>query len=76
MGSIMEEWYQRNYLKMRDRVYQLEAALREIADGPTCCPVSNAMRDIACGALEGKAELQWTENYGQGSEPWLKDDEK
>ena len=24
-------------------------------------------------ALEGKEPLEWTENYGQGSEPWLED---
>jgi uncharacterized coiled-coil protein SlyX len=28
-------------------------------------------RDEARKALEGKEPLEWTENYGQGSEPWL-----
>jgi hypothetical protein len=28
---------------------------------------------IARQALEGKELLEWTENYGQGSEPWLKE---
>ena len=37
-----------------DRIEKLVAALREIGNGPTCCPVSNAMRDIARKALEGK----------------------
>ena len=36
------------------RIEKLEAALREIGSGPTCCPVSNAMRDIARKALEEK----------------------
>jgi hypothetical protein len=27
-------------------------------------------------AMEVKEPLEWTENYGQGSEPWLKDEEK
>ena len=27
-------------------------------------------------ALGWKELTEWTENYGQGSEPWLKDDEK
>ena len=28
-------------------------------------------RDEARKALEGKKPLEWTENHGQGSEPWL-----
>ena len=40
--------------ELADRIEKLEAALREIVEGPTCCPVSNAMRDIASKALEGK----------------------
>jgi len=27
-------------------------------------------------AMEVKEPLEWTESYGQGSEPWLKEDEK
>lgn len=38
------------------RIEKLEVALREIGNGPTCCPVSNAMRSIARKALEGKDE--------------------
>jgi hypothetical protein len=30
-------------------------------------------RDEARKALEGKEPLEWTENHGQGAEPWLKD---
>jgi hypothetical protein len=30
-------------------------------------------RDEARKALEGKEPLEWTENYGQGAEPWLED---
>ena len=29
-----------------------------------------------CRKTIAEAPLEWTENYGQGSEPWLKDDEK
>ena len=35
------------------------------------CPVGDYIKQHF-----GVAELQWTENYGQGSEPWLKEDEK
>ena len=41
-----------------DRIEKLEEALREIYD-------------IVRKALEGKEPLERTENYGQGSEPWL-----
>ena len=30
-------------------------------------------RDEARKALKGKEPLEWTENYGQGAEPWLED---
>jgi hypothetical protein len=29
-----------------------------------------------CRKTIAEAPLEWTENYGQGSEPWLKEDEK
>ena len=29
-----------------------------------------------CRKTIAEAPPEWTENYGQGSEPWLKDDEK
>jgi hypothetical protein len=29
-----------------------------------------------CCKTIAEAPLEWTENYGQGSEPWLKEDEK
>lgn len=29
-----------------------------------------------CKKTIAEAPPEWTENYGQGSEPWLKDDEK
>jgi hypothetical protein len=42
--------------RLKGRIEKLETALREIGGGPTCCPVSNAMRDVAREALEGKDE--------------------
>ena len=29
-----------------------------------------------CKKTISEAPMEWSENYGQGSEPWLKDDEK
>ena len=29
-----------------------------------------------CRKTIAEAPLEWTENYGQGSEPWLEDDKK
>ena len=53
------------------RISELETALRTIYD---CCDETgncSVVRRIARKALERKEPLEWTENYGQGSEPWL-----
>ena len=68
MSNRMEECYH----DALDRVEKLEAALQDIK----LYTMDPWAQKQAIRALEGKAELQWTENYGQGSEPWLKDDEK
>lgn len=66
-----------------DRIEKLEAALEPFAnlayenDGEMYERLAHNLEDglfiRARKALEGKEPLQWTENYGQGSEPWLKD---
>ena len=58
-----------------DRIQKLEAALREMLirctnTGRWCGPIDCHCR-IARKALGGKEPLEWTETYGQGSEPWL-----
>ena len=63
--------------KAADRVEKLEAALLDILEqGEDDFPSPKDMCWTARKALEEKKPLEWTENYGQGSEPWLKDDKK
>ena len=50
----MVEISNRRAREAADRIEKLEAALRDLSDGWECCPVSQAMRHIACKALEGK----------------------
>jgi len=59
-----------------DRIQKLEAVLRKYANcvcESNCDEKSGQVCQLwACRkALEGKEPLEWTENYGQGSEPWL-----
>ena len=69
--------------RLNNRIEKLEAVLK----GYSCsCSTADEhdcelgdWANTTCGlharkALEGKEPLQWTENYGQGSEPWLKDE--
>jgi hypothetical protein len=55
-----------------DRIEKLEAAMKAVIhhceDGYSSF---SDIRDTARKALEEKEPLEWTENYGQGSEPWL-----
>jgi hypothetical protein len=58
-------------------IEKLEAALRDfLLWGDHCqhCDYDDEWAKIevrARKALEGKEPLEWTENYGQGAEPWL-----
>ena len=69
-GGIME--LKQTIADKEKRIEKLEAALREIAGNGNA---TNCDPQIACDkarkALEGKVPLEWTEYYGQGSEPWL-----
>jgi len=61
--------------KAASRIEKLETALREMLirctnTGRWCGSIDCHCR-IARKALGGKEPLEWTENYGQGSEPWL-----
>jgi len=63
--------------KAANHIEKLEAALREMLirctnTGRWCGPIDCHCR-IARKALGGKEPLEWTENYGQGAEPWLED---
>jgi len=68
MASINEEWWIRENTKLRDRIYYLEAILRDI-QLYSMDPWAQEQ------ASQAKVTLEWTENYGQGSEPWLKEEE-
>jgi hypothetical protein len=62
--------------KAAARIEKLEAVLRKYANcvcESNCDEKSGQVCQLwACRkALEGKEPLDWTENYGQGSEPWL-----
>lgn len=79
-GGIME--MKQTIADKESRIEQLEAALRFYACDckPECkCGLEYYSGVTYCGhtarkALKEKEPLQWTENYGQGSEPWLKDE--
>jgi len=63
--------------KAADRIEKLETALEHTMEcflgAREALKECVIERDEARKALEGKEPLEWTENYGQGSEPWLKD---
>ena len=70
-GGIME--MKQTIADKEQHIEKLEAALRTIYE---CCDETgncSVVRRIVRKALKEKEPLQWTENYGQGSEPWLKD---
>lgn len=48
----------------------------ELADHYAVRDLLIEIRDYLRLTIVKPVELEWTENYGQGSEPWLKDDEK
>ena len=61
--------------RLNERIEKLETALNHTME---CFIKARAAlkdciieRDEARKALEGKKPLEWTENHGQGSEPWL-----
>jgi len=60
-----------------DRIKKLETALEHTMEcflgAREALKECVIERDEARKALEEKKPLEWTENYGQGSEPWLKD---
>ena len=64
-GGIME--MKQTIADKEQRIEKLEAALREIRQSTTLYGAQTKARK----ALEKKKPLKWTENYGQGSEPWL-----
>ena len=91
MGSINEEYWVRKNAELRDSILNLaaevarlqkyETTVRFIASDYIELSYEKAQwqRDDwrkRCVKTISEAPLEYTENYGQGSEPWLKDDEK
>jgi hypothetical protein len=91
MGSINEEWWIREATTLRDqkhrllsevkRLQQYESMVHYIANDYIELSYDKAQwqRDDwlkRCRKTISEAPLEWTENYGQGSEPWLEDDKK
>ena len=91
MTSINEEWWIREATTLRDQKHQLlsevkrlqqyESTVHFIASDYIELSYEKAQwqRDDwrkRCIKTIANAPLEWTENYGQGSEPWLEDDKK
>jgi len=74
-GGIME--MKQTIADKENRIEKLETALEHTMEcflgAREALKECVIERDEARKALEGKEPLEWTENYGQGSEPWLKD---
>ena len=75
-GGIME--MKQTIADKERRIEKLEAALRSYVCNCTTEICDDCLTSTECGyrareALEGEKPLEWTKNYGQGSEPWLKD---
>jgi hypothetical protein len=78
-GGIME--MKQTIANKESRIEKLEAALKPFADlayesdGEMYERLAHNLEDGAFikarKALEEKVPLEWTEYYGQGSEPWL-----
>ena len=86
MGSINEEYWIRKNAELRNsiqdltkeikRLHQYESMVHYIANDYIELSYEKAQcqRDDwlkRCRKTIAEAPLEWTENYGQGSEPWL-----
>ena len=79
--SIISEYLERELRAEIARLRQYESMVHFIANDYIELSYDKAQwqRDDwlkRCRKTIAEAPLEWTENYGQGSEPWLKDDEK
>ena len=87
MSNRMEE----RYHDALDRIEKLEAEVKRLQQyEATVHYIANDYIELSyekaqcqrddwlkrCRKTITEAPLEWTENYGQGSEPWLKDDKK
>ena len=91
MTSINEEWWIREATTLRDQKHQLLSEVKRLQQYESMVHfIANDYIELSyekaqcqrddwlkrCRKTIAAAPLEWTENYGQGSEPWLKDDEK
>ena len=79
--SITNEYWERELRAEIDRLRKYEDTVHYIANDYIELSYDKAQwqRDDwrkRCVKTIAEGPPEWTENYGQGSEPWLKDDEK
>jgi hypothetical protein len=89
--SIASEYYMRENTRLSDLVFELGQEVKRLQQyESTVHYIANDYIELSydkaqwqrddwrkrCVKTISEAPLEWTENYGQGSEPWLKDDKK
>jgi hypothetical protein len=89
--SIESEYYMRENTRLSDMVFELGQEIKRLQQYESMVHyISNDYIELSyekaqcqrddwlkrCRKTIAEAPLEWTENYGQGSEPWLEDEEK
>ena len=89
--SIASEYYMRENNRLSDMVFELGQEVKRLQQYESMVQfIANDYIELSyekaqwqrddwlkrCRKTIAEAPLEWTENYGQGSEPWLKDDKK
>ena len=90
-GSMLDQWWRGEARELRDRVRELDTEVMRLKNyESTVHYIANDYIELSydkaqwqrddwlkrCKKTIAEAPMEWTENYGQGSEPWLKDDKK
>ena len=88
MTSINEEWWIKEATTLRDQKHQLLSEVKRLQQYESMVHyIANDYIELSyekaqcqrddwlkrCIKTIANAPLEWTENYGQGSEPWLGD---
>ena len=89
--SIESEYYMRENTRLSDMVFELGQEIKRLQQYESMVHyISNDYIELSyekaqcqrddwlkrCRKTIAEAPPEWTENYGQGAEPWLEDDEK
>ena len=90
-GSMLDQWWRGEARELRDRVRELDTEVMRLKNYEStvkfiACDYIELSYEKAqwqrddwrkrCVKTIEEAPIEWTENYGQGSEPWLKDEKK